>query len=52
MPNFNSKRQFVIEIMSISKLKIIGIFLGPRGITLPKIIRPDPASNLTCVYDI
>ena len=27
------------------KLKIKGIFLSPRGITLPKIIRPDPNSN-------
>ena len=27
------------------KLKINGIFLSPRGITLPKIIQPDP--NLT-----
>ena len=27
------------------KLKINGIFLSPRGITLPKINRPDPNSN-------
>ena len=32
------------------KLKINGIFLSPRGITLPKIIRPDPNSNSTCVF--
>ena len=32
------------------KLKINGIFLSPRGITLPKIIRPDANSNLTCVF--
>ena len=32
------------------KLKINGIFLSPRGITLPKVIRPDPNSNSTCVF--
>ena len=32
------------------KLKINGIFLSPRGITLPKIIRPDPNLNSTCVF--
>ena len=32
------------------KLKINGIFLSPRGITLPKIVRPDPKSNSTCVF--
>ena len=32
------------------KLKINGIFLSPRGITLPKIIRPNPNSNSTCVF--
>ena len=32
------------------KLKMHGIFLSPRGITLPKIIRPDPNSNSTCVF--
>ena len=32
------------------KLKINGIFLSPRGITLPKIIRQDPNSNSTCVF--
>ena len=32
------------------KLKINGIFLSPRGITLPKIIRPDPNSNSTCLF--
>ena len=32
------------------KLKINGIFLSPRGITVPKIIRPDPNSNSTCVF--
>ena len=32
------------------KLKIYGIFLSPRGITLPKIIRPDPNLNSTCVF--
>ena len=32
------------------KLKINGIFLSPRGITLPTIIRPDPNSNSTCVF--
>ena len=32
------------------KLKINGIFLSPRGITLPKIIRPDANSNSTCVF--
>ena len=31
------------------KLKINGIFLSPRGIILPKIIRPDPNSNSTCL---
>ena len=102
IPNFNSKCQFVMEIMSGNwklmkffkskshnsaenystgpkfelnlrilvthlctefqfkilicngdnerKLKINGIFLSPRGITLPKIIRPDPNSNSTCVF--
>ena len=32
------------------KMKINGIFLSPRGITLPKIIRPDANSNSTCVF--
>ena len=32
------------------KLKINGIFLSPRGTTLPKIIRPDPNSNSTCLF--
>ena len=32
------------------KLKINGIFLSARGITLPKIIRPNPNSNSTCVF--
>ena len=32
------------------KLKINGIFVSPRGITLPKIIRPNPNSNSTCVF--
>ena len=32
------------------KLKINGIFLSPRGITLPKIIWPDPNSSSTCVF--
>ena len=32
------------------KLKMNGIFLRPRGITLPKIIRPDPNSKSTCVF--
>ena len=31
-------------------LKINGIFLSPRGITLPKIIRMDPNLNSTCVF--
>ena len=34
------------------KLKINGIFLSPRGITLPKIIRPNPNSNSTCVFSL
>ena len=32
------------------KLKINGIFLSPRGITLPKIIQPDPNLNSTCIF--
>ena len=32
------------------KLKINGIFRSPRGITLPKIIRPDPNSKSTSVF--
>ena len=32
------------------KLKINGIFLSPRGITLPNIIRPNPNLNSTCVF--
>ena len=32
------------------KLKINGIFLSPRGITLQKIIPPNPNSNSTCVF--
>ena len=32
------------------KLKIIGIFLSPRGITLRKIIWLDPNSNPTCTF--
>ena len=48
-PNFNSKCQFVMEIMS-RNWKINGIFLSPRGVTLPKIIRLDSNSNSTCVF--
>ena len=32
------------------KLKINAIFPSPRGITLQKIIRPDPNSNSTCAF--
>ena len=32
------------------KLKINGIFLSPRGITLLEIIQPDPNYNSTCVF--
>ena len=32
------------------KLKINGIFLSLRGITLPKIITLQPNSNLTCIF--
>ena len=32
------------------KLKMNGIFLSPRGITLPKIIRPAPISNSTFLF--
>ena len=32
------------------KLKINGIFLSQRGITVPKIIRPDPNLNTFCVF--
>ena len=46
--NFNWKCSRMTEIMSGNW--IIGIFLSPRGITLPKIIRPEPNSNLTCVF--
>ena len=49
IPNFNSKCQFVMEIMS-ENWKIYGIFLSARGITLQKIIRPNPNSNSTCVF--
>ena len=44
LPNFNSKCQFVMEIMS-GNWK-----LSPRGITLPIIIRPEPNSNSACVF--
>ena len=47
--NFNSKCLFVMEINE-RKLKINGIFLIPRDITLPKIIRPDQNSNSTCIF--
>ena len=50
IPNFNSKCQFVMEIMSGNWKLINWIFLSPRGTTLPKIIRPDPNSNSTCVF--
>ena len=49
IPNFNWKCQFVMEIMS-GNCKLMEFFLSPRGITLPKIIRPDPNSNSTCVF--
>ena len=62
-PNLTFKLRIILThlysefqfIMSISygenqrKLKINGIFLSPRGIILPKIIRPDPNSNSTCL---
>ena len=48
IPNFKSKYQFVGD--NERKLKINGIFLSPWGITLPKIIRPYPNSNSTCVF--
>ena len=38
-----------MEIMS-GKLKIIGIFLSSRGITLPKIIWLDPNLISTCLF--
>ena len=47
--NFNSKCQFVMEIMT-GNWKLMEFFLSLRGITLPKIIRLDPNSNSTCVF--
>ena len=32
------------------KMRIIGIFLSQRDMTLPKIYRSEPNSNLTCVF--
>ena len=49
IPNFNSKIS-ICNGDNERKLKINGIFLSPRGITLPKIIRPNPKSNSTCVF--
>ena len=47
--NFNLKCQFVMEIMS-RNWKSFKFFIGQRGITLLKIIRPDPNSNSTCLF--
>ena len=52
MTHLYSKFQFKMSICNgdnEQKLKIIGIFLSPRGIALPKIIRLAPLSNSTCV---
>ena len=52
LTHLNSKFQFKMSISNgdnEGKLKINGIFLSPRGITLPNIIRPDPNSNSTCL---
>ena len=43
-------KMFICNGDNERKLKINGIFLSPRGITLPKIIRPDPKSDSTCVF--
>ena len=51
--NLYTEFQFKMSICNWDnerKLKINGIFFSPRGITLPKIIRPDPNSNSTCVF--
>ena len=53
MTNLYTEFQFKMKICNGNnerKLKINGIFLSPRGITLPKIIRPDPHSNSTCLF--
>ena len=53
MTNLRTKFHFKMSICKGDnewKLKINGIFLSPRGITLPKIIRLDPNSNSTCVF--
>ena len=53
MTHLYTKFQFKMSICNGDnerKLKINGIFLSPRGITLPKIIRPDLNSNSTCVF--
>ena len=53
MTHLYTKFQFKMSICNGDnerKLKINGIFLSPRGITVPKINRPDPNSNSTCVF--
>ena len=45
--------QFKISICNgdnEQKLKINGIFLSQKGITLPKITQPDPTSNSTYIF--
>ena len=49
IPNFNSKCSFVMQIMSKKPIHI-GIFLSPKGITLPQIIRLDQYSKSTCLF--
>ena len=44
VPNFNSKCQVLMEIMS-GNWKLLEFFISPRVITLPKIIQLDPNSN-------
>ena len=46
--------QFTLSICNgdEQKLKINGIIVSPRGITLPKIIRLDLNSNATCVFSL
>ena len=53
LTHLDTKFQFKMSICNGDnerKLKINGILLSPRGITLPKIIRPDPNLNSTCVF--
>ena len=43
-------KTFICDADNERKPMPIGLFLSPKGITLPQIIRPDPYSKSTCLF--